>query len=154
VPTGPDGCPQLGSAHPPAGRSPECAILAGASVQFHAGANILKYGARWPHEFPHAVAAWPRFWIPLFLSPAFLLIVRRLALGPVAEWVIAVPLIWVCASGAHDILMARKVHRAPAIHHEASKATHTGGGDLTLHAGTADPGTPQYSRATAARVRQ
>ena len=49
MPTGPDGCPLLGSGHPPAGRSPECAIFAGDSVQFQAGANTgipspLRYG--------------------------------------------------------------------------------------------------------------
>jgi len=38
-PTGPDGCPLLGSGPPPAGRGLECAIFAGASEQFHAGAN-------------------------------------------------------------------------------------------------------------------
>ena len=38
-PTGPDGCPLLGSGLPPAGRCPECAIFAGDSVQFQAGAN-------------------------------------------------------------------------------------------------------------------
>ena len=39
VPTGPDGCPLLGSEPPPAGRCPECAIFAGDSEQFQAGAN-------------------------------------------------------------------------------------------------------------------
>jgi hypothetical protein len=39
VPAGPDGCPRQGSEHPPAGRSPECAIFAGDSEQFQAGAN-------------------------------------------------------------------------------------------------------------------
>lgn len=43
MPTGPNGCPRQGSRHPPAGRSPQCAILAGDSVQFHAGANTILF---------------------------------------------------------------------------------------------------------------
>jgi hypothetical protein len=39
--TGPDGCPLSGSGPPPAGRCPECAIFAGDSVQFQAGANTI-----------------------------------------------------------------------------------------------------------------
>lgn len=38
-PTGPDGCPLRNSEQPPARRSPKCAIFAGESEQFHAGAN-------------------------------------------------------------------------------------------------------------------
>ncbi len=46
MPTGPDGCPLLGSEHPPAGGGSECAILAGESAQFHAGANTSRAWAK------------------------------------------------------------------------------------------------------------
>jgi len=41
VPAGPVDCPRLGSGQPAADRGSECAIFAGDSEQFHAGANII-----------------------------------------------------------------------------------------------------------------
>ena len=51
--------PTPSSEQPPAGRCPECAIFAGDSEQFHAGANIFfwnydvarYFGVQYPEDF-------------------------------------------------------------------------------------------------------
>jgi hypothetical protein len=95
--------------------------------------SILTYGRRWPHVFPYDIAEWPRFWIPLLLSFPCLLAVRRLALGVAAEWLLAVPLIWVCAGGAHDFLTERNTYRKSMPKHHVT--THSARVDSTLKIG-------------------